>query len=113
MLTALFCALAIGGQPAGNGLNWIDDKLFPKSMQEKALAATLRLTNPDTRGEATAVRVKNIGPWIYYLTAAHNVEKSKEVNLEAFLPASFPKVERKFEAKVMKVWPDIDLALLR
>src|SRR5262245_56132450 len=76
---------------------WVENNDFPKPLQEKALAATLRLKNQDTRGEGTAVRIKRIGAMTYYLTAAHNIGKSKAVNLEAFHPTTFPKVDRQLQ----------------
>lgn len=103
----LFAAIVLAGP-------WVQSPHFPQAKQEAALNATLRLTNPATRGEGTAVRIGTLGPHVYYLTAKHNLKDTMVVDLESFSAATFPKVLQKIpQAAVAKEWPDIDLALLR
>jgi S1-C subfamily serine protease len=93
---------------------WVESQDFSRAAQEKALAATLRLRNPASGGEGSAVRLGRVGPHVYYLTAAHNIGQSNVVDLETFTVRSYPKPDRKMQlADVDKVWPECDLALLR
>jgi hypothetical protein len=92
---------------------WVDDPAFPRANQEKALAATLRLRNPKTAGEGTAVRVGREGRVTYYLTADHCV-KDPTVMLDRFTPQSYPDAEATLEnVTVVERWPRLDLALLK
>lgn len=93
---------------------WVESPHFPRAKQEAALNATLRLTNPKTSGEGTAVRIGQDDVYVYYLTAQHNVVKTKSVDLESFSAATFPKVVDKIKnAEVFREWPEIDVALIR
>ncbi len=103
----LFAAVVLAGP-------WVQSPHFPQAKQEAALNATLRLTNPVTRGEGTAVRIGTLGPHVYYLTAKHNVKDTKVADLESYSATTFPRMLQKIpQADVVKEWPDIDLALLR
>lgn len=93
---------------------WVDSPHFPRAKQEAAMNATLRLTNPATRGEGTAVRIGKVGIHVYYLTAQHCLENTKVINLESFSAAIYPKVLEKIDgANIVHEWPEIDLALIR
>jgi Trypsin-like peptidase domain len=95
---------------------WVQSPDFPQPKQEAALNATLRLTfvTSEARGEGTAVRVGKLGPFVYYLTANHVVEKTSKVDLESYSGKSHPKAIRTIPAADIKDrWPEIDLAILR
>jgi S1-C subfamily serine protease len=111
MNLALIFPLLVAVQPPAP---LIANSDFPIAVQEKALHATLRLKNPATNGEGTAVRIKKIGPWIYYLTAAHVVGDAKSVDLECYDLKTYPKPTAKLVAvDVWRTFPEKDLAILR
>lgn len=92
---------------------WADGPEFTREAQEKALVVTLRLRNPITAGEGTAVRVGRKGPITYYLTADHCV-KDPSVLLDVFTAKSFPDADSTVaDVKVEERWPQLDLALLK
>lgn len=92
---------------------WIVSTDFSQERQAAALNATLRLTNPATNGEGTAVRIGRLGPYVYFLTAQHNLKSAeKAVYLESFAATTYPKPIRKMLVDIKHQWPEIDLALL-
>jgi hypothetical protein len=95
---------------------WIDSPDFALPMQETVLNATLRLTYATQLrgGQATAVRIGQQGPFVYYLTANHIVEKLETVDLESYSSKSFPKPLMLIpQVDIKKRWPKVDLALLK
>lgn len=107
MTSLIFCMAAMSAPP------WADGPEFTREAQEKALVVTLRLRNPITAGEGTAVRVGRKGPITYYLTADHCV-KDPSVLLDVFTAKSFPDADSTVaDVKVEERWPQLDLALLK
>ena len=93
---------------------WIESKEFSRSTQERVLNATLRLTTENPKGEGTAIRIGRQGPFVYYLTVNHNVERVDVADLESYAADSFPTVRARIEkAKVLARNPGTDLAILR
>lgn len=114
MLTLCVCALTLTCNQA-TGPQWVQSADFPRNLQEKLLAATVRMIVPNNNNsEATAVRIKRVPSGrVYFLTAAHALGSAKEVNLEGYKSASYPKVELSLKyATVKQRWDEIDLALL-
>lgn len=96
---------------------WAEGASFPQALQDKALAATLRLYIPSTKGQASAVRVhrhQNGRTW--YLTAAHSLKglaASDKVQLEWFTPESQGQPARTIKNVFIAMrWENEDLALL-
>src|SRR3954465_15423950 len=102
-MSPIVIAIALAGP-------WISDPNFPQTLQGTAAGATLQVHNGNNIG--TAVRVGQLGRWMYYLTAAHVVGDSTNVDLEQFEPKTGKSLP-KWNADVKKVWKIEDLALLR
>ncbi|MFL5328020.1 MAG: serine protease [Gemmataceae bacterium] len=88
---------------------WVENKDFPRDVQEKALAATYRLKI--NGNEASAVCVGKMSGRFYYLTAAHVMGNDDAVDLERF-DLGTAKVASKYPVKVVARWEKEDLALL-
>jgi hypothetical protein len=92
---------------------WVESPDFPREQQEKAYRATLRLRTPGN-DLGTAVRVA----WFkdtkkaFYVTAAHVVGNEESVDLEWFDPKNGDVAGTVEGAKVIKTWPEVDLALM-
>jgi len=86
---------------------------YSRAAQEKALSVTLRLRNPETAGEGTAVRVGRLGAVTYYLTADHCI-KDGTVLLDRFTTQTYPEPDATIEnVTAIERWPHLDLALLK
>ena len=87
---------------------------FPRPLQEAAVAATVRVSNP-TRGKTgTGVLIHRRGPYAYVLTAAHLVGKESFVEVSTFSARSYPGPEKTYRAaEVLARDRRADLAVLR
>ncbi len=98
------CAALFAGQPGT-----IDSAQFPKSLQEKALLATVRF---DHGGSGAIIRQQ--GPFVYVLTASHVLAGLKAVNIQVFTAESSPNPAKTYHgAEVLERAPAEDLALIR
>jgi S1-C subfamily serine protease len=87
---------------------------FPRPLQEAAVAATVRVTNPVRRQDGSGVLIHRQGPYAYVLTAAHLVGKERFVEVSTFSARSYPKPEKTYRgAEVLARDPRADLAVLR
>jgi S1-C subfamily serine protease len=93
----------------------LESKDFPKGLQMKAVAATVRIVNRDHQSEGTGVIVGRNGKGIYVLTAGHLVVRSARFEVSAYSENSYPRVLKKYDkVKVVAQSRDIrDLALIR
>jgi S1-C subfamily serine protease len=93
----------------------VESNDFPKAMQMKALAATVRIVNRSNQSEGTGVILGRDGKGIYVLTAAHIVTRSDRFEVDAYTEDSYPKPIKTYaKVKVVAQAKDIrDLALIR
>jgi S1-C subfamily serine protease len=91
-----------------------DSADFPRALQESALVATVRVTNPFLDKDGSGVLIHHRGPYAYVLTAAHLVRKERFVDVTTFSVKSYPKAEKTYRgAEVLARDPRADLAVLR
>jgi S1-C subfamily serine protease len=88
---------------------------FPATMQQAALAATVRIQNLSQRTNGSGSIVAVDGPFVYILTAGHVIRGGEQLEVETFTAASYPKTAQVFrtvriEAESQGVK---DMALLR
>jgi S1-C subfamily serine protease len=87
---------------------------FPRPLQEAAVSATVRVTNPVRGSGGSGVLIHRQGPYAYVLTAAHLVGKERSVEVSTFSARSYPKAEKTYRgAEVLARDPRADLAVLR
>jgi S1-C subfamily serine protease len=89
---------------------------FSKEQQERALAITVRLLNQARHSRGSGILLGKTGPTVYALTASHVVADAREVDVETFSAASYPrpaKVYRSAEIIGRSGRGALDLALIR
>jgi S1-C subfamily serine protease len=87
---------------------------FPRPLQEAAVAATVRVTNPVQGQHGSGVLIHRQGPYAYILTAAHLVGKERIVEVVTFSARSYPRAEKTYRnAEVLARDSKVDLAVLR
>jgi S1-C subfamily serine protease len=89
---------------------------FSKEQQERAVAITVRLLNPVRRSRGSGILLGKNGPTVYVLTANHVVAGAREVEVETYSVASYPKpakVYRFAEVVGRSGHGALDLALVR
>jgi hypothetical protein len=89
---------------------------FSKEQQERALATTVRLLNQVRHSRGSGILLGKNGPTVYVLTASHVVADAREVDVETFSAASYPrpaKVYRFAEVIGRSGQGTLDLALIR
>src|SRR5262249_27551976 len=94
----------------------VDAKEFPKSLQMKAVAATVRILNRSERAEGTGVIVGQKDGALYVLTAAHLVREDDQLEISAFSESSYPNPAKIYTTTKLlaRTTRDVrDLALLR
>jgi trypsin-like peptidase len=103
-----FLLLLIFGQLADS-----DD--FPKAMQERALAATVRIVNRSRQIEGSGVLIGRKGKSSYILTAAHFLGRGDRLEIATFTVNSYPEAEKVYsKADLVAHTKDTrDLALVR
>jgi S1-C subfamily serine protease len=93
-----------------------DNPTFSKQQQQSALEATVRIYYPAAHVEGSAVIVSRRGPFVYLLTAAHNVtvqpDKGDDIELYLYNAKKYPKLVGEANAKVRARMPNEDLAVL-
>lgn len=92
-----------------------ESKDFPKAMQERAMAATVRIVNRTQRLEGSGVIVGRKDKTIYILTAGHFLERAERLEIATFSTDSYPKPAKVYtKAEVVARANDMrDLALIR
>lgn len=96
---------------------FVDDPAFPRERQKAAVAATVRISHPATKGEGSGVVVLYEAGIAYILTAAHCVPPSipngDAVDVFFFSPDSLPKPKERVEgATVRERMANEDLAIV-
>jgi S1-C subfamily serine protease len=108
IMTQGFVLLLLFGQFA-------DSEEFPKPLQERAVAATVRIVNRTRRVEGSGVLIGCKDKSTYILTAGHFLERGDRLEISTFTVDSYPdpyKIYRK--AEVVALTKDMrDLALIR
>jgi S1-C subfamily serine protease len=93
----------------------VETKDFPKSLQMRAVAATVRIANRSERTEGTGVIIGDKDGAIYILTAAHLADSRDRLEISTFSEKSYPlpmKTYDKVEV-VLRVRDIRDVALIR
>lgn len=93
----------------------IDSDAFPKSLQERAVAATVRIVNRSRRVEGSGVLIGHKDKATYILTAGHFLERGDRLEISTFTMGSYPDPEKIYrKAEVVELTKDMrDLALIR
>ncbi len=93
----------------------VDSDDFPKAMQERALAATVRIVNRSRQIEGSGVLLGRKGKSSYILTAAHFLERGDRLEIATFTVNSYPEAEKVYsKADLVAHTKDTrDLALVR
>lgn len=88
---------------------------FPDRIQNRVLAATVRITNSSQRREGTGVVVGQDASFVFILTAGHVVHKASRLEIDVFTRASYPRPDKSYRSfRVIASSGDIrDLALIR
>ena len=89
---------------------------FTREQQERALAITVRLQNHSRHSRGSGILLGKDGPTVYVLTASHVVADAREVDIETFSVASYPRPAKVYRsAEVIGPSGDgkLDLALIR
>jgi hypothetical protein len=89
---------------------------FSKEQQERALAITVRLLNQVRHSKGSGILLGKNGPTAYVLTANHLVAGAREIEVETFSVASYPrpaKIYRFAEVIGRSGRGALDLALIR
>lgn len=93
----------------------VEAKDFPKSLQMRAVAATVRISNRSERTEGTGVIIDDKGGAIYVLTAAHLVGSGDRLEISTFSEKSYPRPVKTYNKGevVLRVRDIRDVALIR
>jgi S1-C subfamily serine protease len=107
MTQGLFLLLVFG--------QFADSEAFPKSLQERAVAATVRIVNRTRRVEGSGVLIGRKDKSTYVLTAGHFLERGDRLEISTFTADSYPDPEKIYrKAEVVALTKDMrDLALIR
>ncbi|HEY7329199.1 MAG TPA: serine protease [Gemmataceae bacterium] len=102
------CLLFVFGQLA-------DSEDFPKAMQERALAATVRIVNRTRRIEGSGVLIGRKDKSTFILTASHLLERGDRLEISTFSVKSYPDPDKVYsKAELVAFAKDMrDLALIR
>jgi S1-C subfamily serine protease len=92
-----------------------DAEDFPKAMQERAVAATVRIVNRTRRVEGSGVFIGGKDKSSFVLTASHLLERGDRLEISTFSMNSYPDPEKVYgKAEVVALTKDMrDLALIR
>jgi hypothetical protein len=93
----------------------VESETFPKPLQERALAATVRIVNRTRRVEGSGVFLGRKDKSTYVLTAAHLLDRGDRLVISTFSVDSYPEPEKVYrKAEVVALAKDMrDLALIR
>jgi S1-C subfamily serine protease len=92
----------------------LDSPTFTRADQSAAITATVRVTNRAKMSEGSGVIVKQEGPFVYVLTAAHVVAEADSLEVATFSAKSYPEPARVYRsAEVLARAAGADLAVLR
>lgn len=92
----------------------IESRAFDRAAQEKALQATVRIVNVRRSSEGSGAILRRSGPFVYFLTAAHVVAGTDDLQVQTFTAASYPKPATVYRsAEVVAQSAESDLAVLR
>src|SRR5579875_1835020 len=107
MVHGLFLLLVFG--------QFADSEEFAKAVQERAVAATVRIVNRTRRVEGSGVLIGRKGKSTYILTAGHFLERGDRLEISTFTIASYPDPENVYKkAEIVALAKDMrDLALVR
>jgi hypothetical protein len=89
---------------------------FSKEQRERASAITVRLLNQVRHSRGSGILLGKNGPTVYVLTASHVVADAREVEVQTFSAASYPRPAREYRsAEVIgrSGQGALDLALIR
>lgn len=92
-----------------------ESEAFPKPLQERAVAATVRIVNRTKRVEGSGVLIGRKDKATYILTAGHFLERGDRLEVSTFTMGSYPDPEKVYrKAEVVELTKDMrDLALIR
>jgi hypothetical protein len=92
-----------------------DSEDFPKALQERAVAATVRIINRTQRLEGSGVIIGRKDKSTYILTAGHFLERADRLEIATFTADSYPEAAKVYtKAEVVALTKDMrDLALIR
>lgn len=93
----------------------LDSKDFPKALQDRAKAATVRIVNRTRRVEGSGVLIGHKDKSTYVLTAAHFLDRGDRLEISTFTKDSYPSPNKTFrKVEVVELAKDMrDLALIR
>lgn len=88
---------------------------FPKALQERALAATVRIVHRARRLEGSGILIGRRDKSLYILTASHFLKHAKHLEIATFSTDSYPKPAKVYTTgEVVARTKDMrDLALIR
>jgi|GEM_PF-3388597 hypothetical protein len=92
-----------------------DSEEFSKAVQERAMAATVRIINRTQRVEGSGVLIGRKNKATYVLTAGHLLERGDRLEISTFTVDSYPDPEKTYKkAEIVALTKDMrDLALIR
>lgn len=92
-----------------------DSEEFPKALQDRGIAATVRIVNRSRRIEGSGVLIGRKDSSTYILTAAHFLDRGDRLEISTFTVDSYPDPEKTFrKAEIVALAKDMrDLALIR
>lgn len=93
----------------------VESEDFPKALQDRAVAATVRLVNRTRRLEGSGVVIGRKDQSIYILTAAHLLRRADRLEIATFSADSYPEPAKIYtKTEVVARTKDMrDLALIR
>ena len=97
------------------GIETVDSSEFPRTLQIRAMTATVRIKNTTLKTEGSGVIVGRNSSVVYILTAQHVVKDANQLEVATFSEKSYPNENKIYrEAKIVAKSGDLrDLALLR
>lgn len=93
----------------------VESKDFSRQLQQRAVAATVRIVNRGEKVEGSGVVVGRAGKGFYILTAAHLVSRTDGLEISTFTSDSYPRPAKVYQkAEIAARTCDMrDLALVR
>lgn len=93
----------------------LESKVFSRQLQDRAVAATVRIVNRGEKTEGSGVLLGAADKGFYILTAAHLVHRPAGLEISTFTIDSYPRPAKVYlKAEVVARTPDMrDLALIR
>ena len=93
----------------------VESKDFSRQLQQRAMAATVRIVNRRDKIEGSGVLVGAGAKGIYILTVAHLLKRAERLEISTFTADSYPRPAKIYDkAEVVARTRDMrDLALIR